>query len=168
MGGSSSTASQNASVSQVTETNASSQDNRQTDSGNIGGNVSLTNSDGNTITNTDYGAIQSGAQVSMAALDFGADAVESGNNLALDLFMGAGNIAENAMSTTASAFKDSLDSANQNAKFYAQQTGAQLDRALAFADSSTRSDSSETMGLLVKVGGAVGAAAVVAMALKGK
>ena len=160
MGGRSSTSTENNTTTVTNDTTLASEDNRSTDSGNIGGNITLSDSNNATITMSDYGAIEAGQSVSLAALDFGADTAETSLNVALEAMMGAGNLAEQSLT-------QSLKSVNDNAKFYSQQTGQQMDRALAFATQSERSESGETMGLIVKVGGVVAALVVVAVLFKG-
>ena len=160
MGGKSSTSTTNDTSTVTNDVTLASEDNRSTDSGNIGGNITLSDANNISITQSDYGAIESGQMVSLAALDFGADTAETSLNVALEAMMGAGNLAEQSLT-------QSLKSVNDNAKFYSQQTGQQMDKALAFATQSEKSEASETIGLIVKVGGAVVVLVLGAMLLKG-
>lgn len=136
------------STQNTSEVTTSLGDNRVTDTGNIGGNVQLGETHGNiAISTTDYGAIESGQVISMAALDFGGDAVEGafgiaeeGFDLAADTIVSSQELAEQAIDLTGSTFAGALSTVNSNSKFFQQQTAQTVDRALAFA---TRADTSE-------------------------
>ena len=76
-------------------------DNRVTDTGNIGGNVQTGETAGDVnVTTTDFGAIESGQEVSLAALDFGGDAVEGGFDLAGEAIVSSQDITEQAIDLT--------------------------------------------------------------------
>lgn len=156
-------------VSNVNEVTTGLTDNRVTDSGNIGGNITLGETGGDVnLSQTDYGAIDAGKEVSLAALEFNADSVEGGYKTATDLFMGAGNIVEQSIDLTGETFKSALSSINENARYYSQQTGQTIDRALAFASTGETSDQSESLNKLIMVIGVIGGLFVAAKFLKGK
>lgn len=121
-------------------------DNRVTDTGNIGGNVQTGETAGDVnVTTTDFGAIESGQEVSLAALDFGGDAVEGGFDLAGEAIVSSQDITEQAIDLTGNTFAGALNAINTNSRFFQEQTGQTVDRALAFA---TRSNTSEGTQIL--------------------
>lgn len=116
----------------TTDITTSSGDNRVTDSGNIGGNVTVGEAGGSVnVTTTDYGAIESGERVSMAALDFVGDSMDTAAGISRAAIASATDIneqsldfAESALGYSHATTRDALE-----ANDYAQE------RAYGFSES---------------------------------
>ncbi len=123
-----------------TEVVSSQGDNRVTDSGNIGGNINLGQTSGNvSLVQTDYGAIDQASNVSLAALDFGGDAIEGVQGIATESLINQRELAE-----------QSIDTVADNFKFWNQQTTQNIDSALAFAAKANTSENAQLLEQGVK------------------
>lgn len=125
------------STTNLEETNLTNVDNRVVENGGYAsGAIHVTGSENVNVSTSDYGAIQAGSEVSMAALDYGADAletVESVTGNALDTNEAIAGRSIDLSGDTISTMADSFE-------FWSQQTSQNTDRALAFA---TRANTSE-------------------------
>lgn len=101
--------------------------------GDIGGNV--------TITHSDSGAIEAGKELSLAALDFGGDALEGGYNLA-----------ETAILSQQEISADSIQEANNSTRVIAQQFSDGLSQVLSFAQTANTSEDGQISKDLIKWG----------------
>ncbi len=113
MGSRSKSRSSTASTQTTTDISTATSDNRVTDSGNIGGNITLGSSQGNVnIATTDFGAIEEGGKISLAAFDFASDAADLGTELSLQALASAEVFQENTLDLAGDSLdltRDSID-----------------------------------------------------------
>ena len=138
-------------------------DNRVTDAGNIGGNVTLGRTTGDVnISTTDLGAIDSAQTVSLGALDFGSDALESGFGLADSSLIASSDLAEQAINLSGGTFNNALAFAGSSNKSFSQETGKVVDKVLSFAQRSNTSENAQLLEgglkLIAVLAGVAGAA----------
>ena len=121
-------------------------DNRVSDTGSIGGNVQLGEAGGDvTVTTTDFGALDSAQTVSLAALDFGSDAVEGGFDLAGDSLISSQEVTEQAIDLSGDVFSGALDALSSSTQFFSEQSGKQFGQALDFASRSNTSEGTQVL-----------------------
>lgn len=97
-------------VQNTRESTLASSDNRSTVTGNIGGNVSTGQTGGDVIVrSTDFGALDNANQLSLAALDFGADSIEGAQGVASDALMSNEAVAGQAIDLSGDSIRESLD-----------------------------------------------------------
>ena len=167
MGGKSRTSTTNAGR----ETTTSLGDNRVTDSGSIGGNIQLgeTQADGDiSITTTDFGALDSAQGLSMAALDFGSDAVEGGFDFAEEALMSNSDLAEQFIDVGGGLFSEALGAINSSNEDFTKQSGAQFTEALGFATRSNTSEGTQVLQGGLKIVAVIAIVIGLVFVLKGK